>query len=71
MAMETQYTSYDPETLALAGEIAREFGLLESGGSDFHGENKPGNPLGSGRNGLQIPEDVYRALAQWAQENRQ
>ena len=71
VAMETQYTSYDPETLALAGEIAREFGLLESGGSDFHGENKPGNPLGSGRNGLQIPEDVYRALAQWAQENRQ
>ena len=71
VGMETQYTTYDPETMALARAIAAEFGLLESGGSDFHGENKPGNPLGSGRNGLQIPVKVYEDLRRWAYENLQ
>ena len=53
--METEYVSFDEKTTALAKSIAEEFGLLESGGSDFHGDNKPGIALGIGRGNLRVP----------------
>lgn len=69
MAMETMYTTYDETTTALAKRLAAEFGLLESGGSDFHGDNKPGVLLGQGRGNLCIPDSVYKALLT-AQQNK-
>ena len=54
-AMETEYVSFDAEQTALAKELVREFGLLQSGGSDFHGDNKPGIYLGVGRGNLRVP----------------
>ena len=42
--------------------IARRFGILCSGGSDFHGDNKPGQHLGSGRGDLFVPYEMYEAL---------
>ena len=54
-AMETMYSSYSPETEADARRIAREFGLLESGGSDFHGQTKPHISLGVGKGNLAVP----------------
>lgn len=56
--METMYPLFDEETTCLAAEIADEFGLLHSGGSDFHGANKPDIRLGVGRGGLYIPEKL-------------
>ena len=53
--METAYSKYTPETTLLAEQIAGEFGLKYSGGSDFHGENKPEIDLGVGRGNLAIP----------------
>ncbi len=44
--METLYPAFSPEATALARTLAREFGLAESGGSDFHGAAKPHIPLG-------------------------
>lgn len=58
LAMETRYTTYDAPTTALAQQVAARFGLLESGGSDFHGAVKPNNPLG----GVGIPQEAYQAL---------
>lgn len=55
VAMETMYSSYSPETEAAARRIAREFGLLESGGSDFHGQTKPHISLGTGKGNLAVP----------------
>ena len=46
--MEILYPRYSPEEAALAEAVAEEFGLLPSGGSDFHGENKPDIALGTG-----------------------
>lgn len=60
--MEVYYPVFDAQTTRLAGEIAREFGLLESGGSDFHGKNKPHIALGTGMDNLQIPLALLNRL---------
>lgn len=60
--METLYAKYTPEETALAKALAAEFGVLESGGSDFHGETKPDVFLGSGRGDLQIPVGFLEKL---------
>lgn len=60
--MEVYYSKFDEKTTALAKGIAAEFGLLESGGSDFHGENKADIRLGSGRGNLAIPLQLLEAL---------
>lgn len=62
LAMETRHSSYDPEQMATADAIAAEFGLLASGGSDFHGSNKPDIRLGSGKDNLAIPRGIYEDL---------
>ena len=57
--LETMHASYTPEMIARAEEIAAEFGLLPSGGSDFHGSVKPDISLGTGKGWLYIPSEVY------------
>ena len=60
--MEVYYSTYDPATTALAVDTAAAFGLLPSGGSDFHGENKPDIRLGEGRGGLRVPARLHQQL---------
>ena len=43
-------------------QLAARYGLLISGGSDFHGKSKPGLELGAGYGKLFIPEDILIAL---------
>ena len=62
-AMETIYSTYDPATTAKAKEIARAYGMKESGGSDFHGDNKPDIQLAVGRGNLFIPAEIADCLA--------
>lgn len=62
VAIETMHSSYSDETIAISKEIARDFNLLESGGSDFHGFVKPGVTVGVGRGNLNIGEEYYHAL---------
>ncbi len=62
-AMETRYVTYDADTTRIAREMAREFSLLESGGSDFHGNNKPGIALGSGKGALEVPLELFHRLS--------
>ncbi len=61
-AMETVYSAYSPETAVLAEKIAAEFSLLRSGGSDFHGGNKPGISLGTGKGDLYVPAAFVKPL---------
>lgn len=42
--------------------LARRFGLVPSGGSDFHGSYKPGLELGIGYGDLHVPETVLEEL---------
>lgn len=52
--MEVYYPLFDDDQTALAERIAEEFSLLKSGGSDFHGENKPDIRLGVGEGKLRV-----------------
>ena len=60
--METQYPLYTPEQTALAASLAEEYGLLQSGGSDFHGANKPDIALGTGKGSLAVPVELLRKI---------
>lgn len=60
--IETCYTEFDEEMASMARLMAEKFELLESGGSDFHGENKPGIALGTGRGNLFVPYEFYEKL---------
>lgn len=60
--MEVYYSTFDEETTKLAQHIAGEYGLLPSGGSDFHGENKPDISMGTGKGNLRIPTQLLESL---------
>ncbi len=69
VGMEVQHSSYDDATIARAKAIADEFGLLYSGGSDFHGAVKPDVKLGVGsREGTKpnMPDEYYEKLREKA-----
>ncbi len=61
-AMETLYSEFDAGTVSLAKELTARYGLLESGGSDYHGEAKPHIALGTGKGDLAVPIDFYETL---------
>ena len=60
--MEVYYSKYTPEQTSAALKIAEQFQLLPSGGSDYHGDNKPDIQLGVGRGDLQIPDSWLAQL---------
>lgn len=66
VGMETYYSRYSEDTHAAARSVAREFSLLESGGSDFHGSNKPDVALGTGRGNLRVPLELAERLSEFA-----
>lgn len=66
VGMETLYATYDEKTTALSRAIAHEYGLCESGGSDFHGERKPDISLGVGKGNLAVPYEFLTRLKTFA-----
>lgn len=65
--MEVRYPLFYAEQTRAAEKLAAEFGLLPSGGSDFHGENKPDIRLGQGKGGLNVPLSFLEGLRRQAQ----
>lgn len=64
-AIEAYHSDHGPRETELYLSLARHYGLLVTGGSDFHGDVKPGVHLGTGANGnLHIPEDLVERLRQ-------
>jgi predicted metal-dependent phosphoesterase TrpH len=71
LGIEVQHSSYDDKTIARAKSIADEFGLLYSGGSDYHGAVKPNVKLGVGNRTHEppnIPDEYYENLRRRAKE---
>jgi len=44
--------------------MAKELGLVISGGTDYHGANKPHIAIGKGKGNLEIPYSVLDGLRQ-------
>ena len=61
-AMETHYSTYDETTTQSACALAQRYGLLQSGGSDFHGANKPKIRMGVGEGHLSVPDGFLEQL---------
>ena len=53
--LEVYYTTHTPQDTEFFLGLAKRFNLAPTGGSDFHGNNKPDVHLGSGRGNLKIP----------------
>ena len=60
--MECLYTGYSAEQCAYLSALADEYGLLKTGGSDFHGANKPHILLGRGLGKLSVPYELLEEL---------
>ncbi len=60
--IEAYYPEHTPDLIARYAEMANRNGLLITGGTDFHGSNKPGIKMGSGRGNLSIPYELYEKL---------
>ncbi len=56
--METVYTEFSDEQTACLKAVAKEFDLIEGGGSDFHGSTKPDVALGVGFGNLRVPTSI-------------
>ena len=53
--LECRYTGYDAQMCAYLEALAAEYGLVRTGGSDFHGAHKQGFGLGEGGGELCVP----------------
>lgn len=62
IGMEAYYSTYDEEQTSRLLALAEKFDLAPSGGSDFHGANKPDISLGTGKNNLRIPYSILDGL---------
>jgi hypothetical protein len=62
-AVEVFHSDHSPENVSYYGSLAERFNLGVTGGSDFHGANKPLISLGTGkRNNLHVPDAVLDNL---------
>ena len=60
--IECQYSTYSSTETKTITALAEKMHLLPSGGSDFHGKNKPNIHLGSGKSNLAIPYTFWEEL---------
>lgn len=60
--METVYSEFTDKQTVVLKEIARQYAIKESGGSDFHGYRKKDISLAVGKGNLQIPYEFYLNL---------
>ena len=62
MGIEAVYSTYSSSEERDMRRLAQKYGLLISGGSDFHGENKPKLDLGTGYGKLYVDYSVLEEI---------
>ncbi len=60
--IECYYARYDEDQTQFFLNLAKDLGLLISGGSDYHGDNKPDIKLGSVYQGMPLPASILDPL---------
>lgn len=66
IGMEAYYAEYTPEERRRLADTARRFGLIPSGGSDYHGTYRPGVQVGTGHGDLVVPDETWHELQAFA-----
>jgi 3',5'-nucleoside bisphosphate phosphatase len=61
-AIEAYHTDHTAQDTELYLSLAKRYGLRVTGGSDYHGDVKPGVTLGRGCGNLEIPENIVEEL---------
>lgn len=56
--IEAYYNTYTPEEEEFVKSLAKQHALLHTGGTDFHGQNKPHISLFKGQGEMEIPEVI-------------
>lgn len=69
-AIEVYYPQHTNEQTKLLAQLAKRYGLLLTGGTDFHGDLTPEIQMGSGHGDLFVPLNVYEALMEHIYDNR-
>ncbi len=69
LGLEVHYGMYDDATRAELGRLAKQYGLIATGGSDFHGLRKMGHMSGLGQN--DVPPEVVEMLRKKADAVKQ
>ena len=68
--MEQYYPNYTVEDQAFAESMLTKYKMIPTGGSDFHGLNRPEVALGTGlKNNLAVPYALYENVLQCCQRN--
>lgn len=62
MGIEALYSTYHSCDERQICGLAKKYDLLLSGGSDFHGDNKPGLDLGTGYGRLIVPDEILENI---------
>ena len=60
--LECEYGRYLPEVRTAFADVARRHGLAVTGGSDYHGDNKPDLSIGTGQGDLAVPDGLLDEL---------
>ncbi len=60
--MEYYYPSYTEDDSRKCARYIEDFGFLISGGTDFHGANRPGIHLGTGNGNFRVPDDLLKEI---------
>lgn len=70
VGIEAIYSSYSNADERDMRRLADKYDLLLSGGSDFHGSNKPGLHLGTGYGKLFVPEEILSKQKEYLDAHR-
>jgi 3',5'-nucleoside bisphosphate phosphatase len=62
VGLEVIHSDHDAALVEKYSKLAERYGLIKTGGSDFHGTNKKDIHLGTA-NGRKVPREFYEALA--------
>ncbi len=68
--IEVYHPSHKPPHRAFFGALADRFDLVRTGGSDFHGSNKPRIRIGTGNGSIDVRYETWQRLSERRREPR-
>lgn len=60
--IEAIYSNNSQDDERFLRQLAKKFNLYITGGSDFHGSNKPAIQMGTGKNNIRVPEELLKNI---------